>query len=127
VLKALYREDKLVRVTTTIKTSQSVLNNYFWQRLLFASFSLYKYVKLVTIKLILLSTSYNIYFLLKHLNYEYQIQCYFKKNSVCAYTVILSGSLLENQVSEDSIQKEYSKTKVIKNNLTLILLILLIL
>jgi len=72
-------------------------------------------------------TSWNIHFHSVHSDYNILIQSYSEKSSANIYTVTLTGSLSENQFSENYVCEDYFKTNTMHNNLTLILLILLIL
>ena len=72
-----------------------------------------------------LETTRDIQFLLKHLNYENQVQSYSEKGAMHTYTVALNESLSENQSLENSVCGGHSETKSMQNDLTLILLTLL--
>ena len=123
--QALGEEDELARVTCARMTSVNLLDHYYWRGFSFIGFCLYEYAKLVNIKSMTLKITRDIQFLFKHFNYENQIQSYSEKSAVHTYTVTLNESLSENQSLENSVRGGHSETKSMQNNLTLILLTLL--
>ena len=118
-------EEKSVIITKTRKTSQIMFNHYYWHNLFFSSFSLYKYFKLIIIKSRIKITSKDIWFFLKHSDYEKKIQSYSEKQSVNKYTVTLLNFLSENQSLKNKIYNDHSETECMQNKLILILLELL--
>jgi len=102
-----------------------MFNHYYWHDSFFLNFSLYKYFKLIIIKLRIKIKSRNIWFFFEHSNYEKKIQSYSEKQFVNKYIVILLNSLSENQSLKNKIYNNHSKTECMQNKLILILLELL--
>ena len=124
-LKVFEEEEKSIIITRIKRIFWIMFDYYYWCDSFFSSFSLYKYFKLIIIKLKIKTTSRDIWFFFKHSDYEKKIQSYFEKQSVNKYIVTLLDSLLKNQFLKNKICDDHSETECMWNKLTLILLELL--
>ena len=79
-LEMFEEEKKSVIITRARKASQIMFDYYYWHDSFFLSFSLYKYFKLIIIKLKIKITSRDIWFFFKHFDYKKKFRAILKNN-----------------------------------------------